>query len=148
MNSPTFRGTRRLRSLMVLGLAAVALLGAIFARPGFLGDLAAAVCNGDGVCSYDELNTKSSPSNQPCLDCRSKTYSPLGVYPAEAQIVTQGNETAWSGYKIFQFRSIGTEVVGGDTLGIYRDTWASLKTEAQFPSVCSGDADNDGQPEI
>lgn len=148
MNLSSFRGNRRAKFFTVSGLALLAVIGLLLAQSGLLRDLAAAVCDGNGVCSYDELNKKSSPANQACPDCRSKTYSPLVVYPPEAQIVTQGNETAWSGYKIFQFRSIGTEVVGGDTLGIYRDTWASLKTEAQFPSVCSGDADNDGQPEI
>ncbi len=148
MNSAPFHRVRRPRPLTVFGLVALAVLGLVWARSVCLVDLTAAVCNGDGVCSYDELSAKSSPANQPCLDCRSKTYSPLVVLPAEAQIITQGNDPTWSAYKVFQFRSIGTEVVGADTLGIYRDTWASLKTEDKFPSVCTGDADNDGQPEI
>lgn len=148
MNLSFFLGNRRSRSFMVFWLIALAALSLLLLKFGLLRDLAAAVCDGNGVCSYEELNKKSSPANQACPDCLSKTYDPLVVYPSEAQIVTQGNDTSWSAYKIFQFRSIGTEIVGGNTLGIYRDTWASLKTEAQFPSVCTGDADNNGQPEI
>ncbi len=133
----TRRSTSRTRTI-ILATAALAISG-LFAF------LVAAICDGDNVCSFDEWTKKGG---QPCPDCLAKTYAPLLVLPAEAQIVSQGNNTSWSKYKILQFKAVGTEAVGNDTLGIYQDTWASLKTDTDYPCVWTGDGDNDGTIEI
>jgi len=133
---------------LALGLGFCALLNLFWGHPGLPGGLSAGVCDLNGVCSYEEWDSKGTPTSQTCPDCRAKTYAPLAIDQFDAQIVTKGNDTAWSKYKVFQFKCVGTETIAGETFGTYADTWASLKTDTEFPAVCVGDADNDGQKEI
>jgi hypothetical protein len=118
------------------------------AQSGSRPKIAALTCNSNNICEYEEWNSRKRPENQPCLDCRPKTYAPLLVDPNDAQMVTHGYNTSWSFYKVVQFKCIGTEIIDGEIVGNYADSWISNKTACPVPTTWAGDADNDGQKEI
>lgn len=92
-------------------------------------------CNGDNVCAYEEWSPKSRPENQPWPDCRPKAYLPLSIDQSGSQIITSGYNTAWSNYKIVQFKSSGAEMLSRGELA---NRQVVLATPRWWVKLCSG----------
>lgn len=95
------------------------------------------ICDNDGICEWEEAKTGSS--KEECEDCSSKTYPPLLIEPYKQVATTGAADFSFSKGKIFQFKN---------TIGGFRDAWASHYLDAWTRTVSIGDADNDGQKEI
>jgi len=108
-------------------------------------------CNNNGICEWEEYDSKKSPDDQPCPDCLPKIYAPLLIDQDYLQIACVGQ--SGSGYpyshgKVFQFKCTGQNYIDGDIVGVYEDAWRSESIGVFGRVVSIGDADNDGDKEI
>jgi len=101
-------------------------------------------CNNNGICEYEEYDSKSAHEDQPCADCLPKTYYPLVIDQDFLQVASTGGVER----NVIQFKCIDVDYINGDIIGTYEDTWASDVIGVYGRAVSIGDADNDGEKEI